>query len=153
MDPVRNSAKAIIIDDDRLLVIRHVDAEGEWFSLPGGGQNSGEPLTEALRRECLEELGVAVDVGPLRLVREYIGANHEFVDEHLDLHTVDFMFECSLRGQPDAGLASQPDPRQVGTAWLRLSGLRETRLYPKTIRGLLASGIRSATEVYLGDIN
>ncbi|MCX6069761.1 MAG: NUDIX domain-containing protein [Chloroflexi bacterium] len=81
MDPVRNSGKAIVIRDESILVIAYRDEEGEWFSLPGGGQEPGETLTDALQRECLEELGVGVEAGPLRYIREYIGAHHEFSRE------------------------------------------------------------------------
>src|SRR5215216_3959860 len=62
MRPVRVSVKAIVTKDGRLLVTRNRDVEGDFFLLPGGGQESGETLTEALRRECLEEVGADVDV-------------------------------------------------------------------------------------------
>lgn len=61
MEPVRNSGKAIIIQGASLLVIVHRDEEGTWYSLPGGGQEPGETLPEALQRECHEELGVSVN--------------------------------------------------------------------------------------------
>jgi ADP-ribose pyrophosphatase YjhB (NUDIX family) len=54
----RNSAKAIIVREGRLLVTRNSDPEGDWYILPGGGQNHSEPLHATLRRECLEEIGV-----------------------------------------------------------------------------------------------
>jgi len=37
MNHIRNSAKAIIIRDGCLLLIRNRDEEGDWFTLPGGG--------------------------------------------------------------------------------------------------------------------
>ncbi len=104
MDPVRNSAKAIVIRDDLLLVIVHHDGEGDWYSLPGGGQEPGETLTDALQRECMEELGVRVEIGPLRYIREYIGANHEFSREDADSHQIDFMFECAPNPFPSGAI-------------------------------------------------
>src|SRR5262245_56058956 len=49
---IRVSAKAVIVRDDKLLVIAHRDADGEYFLLPGGGQERFESLHDALRREC-----------------------------------------------------------------------------------------------------
>jgi 8-oxo-dGTP pyrophosphatase MutT (NUDIX family) len=153
MDPVRNSGKAIVIRDESLLAIVHRDEEGDWFSLPGGGQEPGETLTDALQRECLEELGVGVVVGPLRHIREYIGANHEFRDEDADAHQIDFMFECSLSGDlPDAP-PSHPDATQTGIRWLPLTLLPAARLFPKELRRYLVGEIDPNAPVYLGDVN
>ena len=49
------------------------DRSGEFYLLPGGGQNHGETLKECLIRECYEELGVHVRVQKLLCTREYIG--------------------------------------------------------------------------------
>jgi len=153
MDPVRNSGKAIVIRDECLLVITHRDEIGDWYSLPGGGQEAGETLTAALQRECLEELGAGVLVGPLRYIREYIGANHEFSREDAGFHQVDFMFECALVGDIPDSPPSNPDKSQTGIAWLPLDGLPTYRLYPKELRRKLASGIDPTAAVYLGDVN
>src|SRR5687768_8900235 len=48
----RNSAKALIVKDGRILVIRKKVGTELWYLLPGGGQEKGETLHEALKREC-----------------------------------------------------------------------------------------------------
>ncbi len=78
MRSVRLSVKAIIIREGRLLVLRCRDQSGVWYVLPGGGQMAGETLDQALKRECLEELGCEIRMGPLRFVRDYIAWHHEF---------------------------------------------------------------------------
>jgi 8-oxo-dGTP diphosphatase len=60
--PIRRGAVAVIVRDDRFLVIRrsaHVVAPGA-YCFPGGGIESDESETEALAREIEEELGVVV---------------------------------------------------------------------------------------------
>ena len=152
MDPVRNSAKAIIVEDNRLLVVKHIDAQGEWHVLPGGGQNPGETLKEALQRECLEEVGIEVLVGALWFVREYIGRNHEFWQHDGDSHQVEFMFECQiLKGQPPA-MGSAPDPGQLGCVWLPMTEINDFRLYPMALRELLDNRANEMAS-YLGDVN
>jgi 8-oxo-dGTP diphosphatase len=153
VNQVRNSAKAIIIHHGQLLAIKFIDAEGEWFSLPGGGQEPGESLHQALQRECLEEFGLEVEIGPLRYIREYIGSHHEFSDRDSETHQVEFMFICSLSGTPPEMKTTRPDPGQVGTAWLPVIDLTKYRLYPKSLRPLLEKEPDQAGPIYLGDVN
>ncbi|MGY1804760.1 NUDIX domain-containing protein [Blastococcus sp. SYSU D00922] len=65
--PVVACVGAVVVDDaGRLLLIRrgHDPHAGLW-SLPGGRVEDGETLEQAVRREVLEETGLAVEVGEL----------------------------------------------------------------------------------------
>jgi 8-oxo-dGTP diphosphatase len=149
----RNSAKAIIIPDGRLLAVRNIDPQGDWYILPGGGQQFGETLPEALRRECLEEADAAVQVGKLRLLREYIGKNHEFAEHDRDVHQTEFMFECEMVGDYTPKDGHLPDQYQTGVTWLPIRELEKYRLYPKVLCRILKKGLTSSTPVYLGDVS
>ncbi|HUP26546.1 MAG TPA: NUDIX domain-containing protein [Candidatus Limnocylindrales bacterium] len=52
----RISVKAIIVKDNKVLLVKEQD--DEWWSFPGGGVDYGEDTAEALKRELTEELGV-----------------------------------------------------------------------------------------------
>ncbi len=148
---VRVSVKAIIIHDGMVLLIQNRDADGEWFMLPGGGQEHGETLIAALNRECLEEIGCSVRVGPLRVIRDYIGRHHEFAASDGHQHQLELMFECTLESEPCAG--AKPDAMQIGIKWIALGALSRHRLYPKALAPLLVAGWSDANAVYLGDVN
>ncbi|MGN7415650.1 NUDIX domain-containing protein [Paenibacillus sp. SAF-068] len=152
MKPIRNSAKAVIVQDGRLLVIRLEDQYGTAYVFPGGGQEKGEELKDAVARECLEEIGQAVNVGELLHIREYIGKNHEFAEWDADIHQVEFYFACSLI-DPEATIfeGSNPDDHQVAVEWIALEELSQIRLYPKTIGELLLKS--GSSSIYLGDLN
>ncbi|WP_458125073.1 NUDIX domain-containing protein [Paenibacillus sp. Z3-2] len=152
MKPIRNSAKAVIVQDARLLVIRLEDQYGTAYVFPGGGQEKGEELKDAVARECLEEIGQAVNVGELLHIREYIGKNHEFAEWDADIHQVEFYFACSLK-DPEATIfeGSNPDDYQVAVEWIALEDLSQIRLYPKTIGELLLTS--GSSSIYLGDLN
>jgi 8-oxo-dGTP diphosphatase len=152
MRPVRVSVKAIVVQSGRLLVTRNVDEDGDFFLLPGGGQEPGESLPAALRRECREEVGADVDVHDLVLVRDYIGRNHEFADTNSDFHQVEIMFRCTIRAGAPVGSGSSPDGWQTGVDWLDLERLHEARLYPAVLKFILPS-LEGRTNVYLGDVN
>lgn len=137
MSDIRLSVKAIIVEGGQLLALKCRDAEGDWFMLPGGGQGFGETVHEALERECREEAGCQVRIGPLRFVRDYIAKNHEFAESSSDFHQVELWFECELAsglGQPSA-----PDTMQVGIEWLKMDRLSAYRLYPKVLQDVLVA--------------
>jgi len=150
---IRNSAKAIIIRDGCLLLIRNKNEEGDWHTLPGGGQHRGETLREALQRECQEEISVQVQVGELRLVREYIGKNHEFAEHDGDVHQVEFMFECRIDPSSTPVNGKTPDAQQTGVAWIPLSEIQNCHLYPKVLCQILKNGLTGLRVWYLGDAN
>jgi 8-oxo-dGTP diphosphatase len=70
---IRNSAKAIIISSNKVLLTKNQDDDGIFYLLPGGGQEHGETIHKALIRECVEEIGEQVEIGELLHIREYIG--------------------------------------------------------------------------------
>lgn len=78
---IRNSAKALILRDGKLLALRMQDADGVFYILPGGGQQTEELLPQAAAREAAEELGLrraimALDAGiphPIYLGNENMG--------------------------------------------------------------------------------
>lgn len=151
--PLRPSAKAIIIRDGKLLALRMRDAEGLWYLLPGGGAEFGETLHEALRRECREEAGAEVEIGPLRFVREYISAHHKFAAEEPDAHQIEYMFVCRLADGATPGPGTAHDKGQLGLDWLPLDRLGDYRLYPLSLRALLTRMDDATAPVYLGDVN
>ncbi|UII58279.1 NUDIX domain-containing protein (plasmid) [Cytobacillus spongiae] len=149
---IRNSAKAIIRKENKILLTKNEDENGIFYLLPGGGQEHGETLHEALRRECIEETGREVKVGELLHIREYIGKNHEHASFDQHVHQIEFYFECFLYSEgghdPEP---SNPDSHQVGIEWVDLNMLVQYRLYPRKIRQYLTEELPG--RVYLGDIN
>jgi 8-oxo-dGTP pyrophosphatase MutT (NUDIX family) len=152
MKPIRNSAKAIIIEDGKVLLTKNIDKLGYFYLFPGGGQEPGEELSKTLMRECIEETGKEVNVGELVYVRDYIGKNHEFAEWNFEDHQVEFYFLCSIKfddGKTDNGCI--PDSMQVGIEWIDIAQLEDIRLYPKVLAKRIKEKIQ--TPIYLGDVN
>jgi double-stranded uracil-DNA glycosylase len=72
----RETVRALIVDArDRVLLLRFENAATHeaWWATPGGGLEPGESDEQALRRELLEETGLAgFDPGPVVWVREHV---------------------------------------------------------------------------------
>jgi 8-oxo-dGTP pyrophosphatase MutT (NUDIX family) len=151
--PIRNSAKALIVDNNKVLAIKLRDKVGFWYTLPGGGQDPGETLVETLKRECFEEIGAEVEIRELRFIREYIGGYHEFAETDGDVHAIEFMFECRLADGAEPGSGIEPDPGQLGVEWLEISRLDKYRLYPLALRPLIGRYGERDAPIYLGDVN
>ena len=152
---VRNSAKAVIVQEGKLLAIKKQDKEGFYYVLPGGGQEHGENLHEALKRECVEEINVEVEIGELMFIREYIGKNHEHAAFDSDVHQMEFMFLGEMKaGHTDVGNGTVPDDGQIGVEWIPLTDLLDYRLYPQTMREYVIDYfLGKKRPTYLGDIN
>lgn len=152
---IRNSAKAVIAEDDKILLTKNEDSEGYFYLFPGGGQEHEETLADAVQRECVEEIGQAVTALELLHVREYIGKNHERAEFDSGAHQVEFYFHCKLKEAFNSGgVPSNPDSHQVGVEWIALEELAHLRVYPKEIcKHILALNAGGKSEVYVGDVN
>ncbi|NOU94775.1 NUDIX domain-containing protein [Paenibacillus sp. LMG 31456] len=69
---IRTAARAVIIKDDQLLVLRRTSVQGEFYVLPGGGQEHGESIQETLIREVFEEVSLNVEIDELLFINEFI---------------------------------------------------------------------------------
>ncbi|HEY5926899.1 MAG TPA: NUDIX domain-containing protein [Kofleriaceae bacterium] len=148
---IRTSVKAVIIRDGHILLTACRDENGEFFLLPGGGQERFESLPDALRRECREEIATDVEVGQLLVVRDYIARNHEFAALEPETHQLEIMFACHVPADYVPANGAIPDPKQVGVKWIPLAELANVRLYPAALAPLLVQ--RPLVATYLGDVN
>jgi len=149
---VRTAAKALIQRNGRLLLLHCRDGSGDWYSLPGGGQEEGESLLETLRRECREEIGAEVEVLGLRFVRDHIAANHTFTYLQEAAHQVEHLFECRVADDYRPANGPGADAAQVDVVWLDATALAEARVYPGPVRAWLDPVARAALPTYWGDV-
>lgn len=115
------------------------------YILPGGSQNAGETLTDAVKREVGEE--IRVEVEPLSL---------EFVIEGVygeALHRVDFVFLCEYIGLMDTDSSILPsDENQVEYEWLEIKNINELPLFPSKLRKQILRLVGGEpTVMYLGN--
>jgi 8-oxo-dGTP diphosphatase len=87
---------AVIVDGNRVLLIERAQEpqKGSW-SLPGGAVETGERLEEAVRREVLEETGLAVEPVSIVEVFERIIPDQEGRTEY---HYVLIDYLCRVTG-------------------------------------------------------
>ena len=141
----RNSAKALVIHDGKLLVNRCISRFGEYYALPGGGQHTGEMLGETVRREVLEETGYLVT--PTRLSGIYERVSEGRRDGNS--HKIYFIFLCRLDGEERA-TPSEKDRFQIGCTWIDLNQARHKNLFPRAIRDNLSGLVGRNETIFIG---
>ncbi|WP_426348595.1 NUDIX domain-containing protein [Alloiococcus sp. CFN-8] len=140
---IRNSAKALIIKDGKMLATKINDKGDIFYIMPGGGQESGETLEEAVIREVKEEFGYIVEPKSLEFVIE--GVRGE------SFHRVDLVFLCEYISEIQ-GAEIISDCNQIGYDWLSIENLINEPLYPSRLRKQIMNLYNGEeTIVYLGD--
>ena len=104
--PPRLAVRAVIVVDDRLLIVNAWAGRTHLWCAPGGGVEAHASLPDNLEREVHEETGLSIHVGPPCLVNELHDPGGTF-------HQVEVFFRCRLR----AGVLSDGwrDPEGVVT--------------------------------------
>jgi 8-oxo-dGTP diphosphatase len=59
---MKKRVRAIIIKENKILIIKRTKSDDVYFVIPGGGVEIGENIETAIKRECKEELGVKIVV-------------------------------------------------------------------------------------------
>jgi 8-oxo-dGTP diphosphatase len=73
MLPHRISGGAIVVRDEKILLVRYLSPAGEnYFVAPGGGAEENESLPDTAVRETWEETGVVVAPRKLLLIEDLI---------------------------------------------------------------------------------
>lgn len=121
--PVRRVC-AVILRDAHVLMVRHVEERRDFWTLPGGGVESGETPAQAVLREVAEETRLSGTVGPVLYERAY-----RAVDDREVLETC-FLVEVPPDARPETGFDPELTDdtqviRQVG--WWDLLLLAEDR--------------------------
>jgi 8-oxo-dGTP pyrophosphatase MutT (NUDIX family) len=140
---IRNSAKAIIFRNGKMLATKIKDKDDIFYIMPGGGQEAGETLEEAVQREVAEEFGFHVKANSLEFVIE--GVTGE------SFHRVDLVFLCEyIKEIPNAKIIG--DLNQIGFDWLPVENLINEPLYPSRLRKQIMNLYNGEkTIAYLGD--
>lgn len=152
ISPIRNAVRALIRRDNNILLLRKEDyQQGERFALPGGGQDIGESLEQALNRECLEEIGTRVGILDLVFVADTF--KPRATEPQSTRHLVEFLFTCTVPGDYVPQNGHHPDKHQVEVVWAGLDELADMPLNPRSLIPHLAHASQHTGAVYLGTID
>lgn len=127
--PIRVRAGAIVVKEERLLLVEFHDEKGLHYNLLSGGVDAGESLKEAAAREVMEEAAVNVEIGDLAMVYEYVPGKTEY--RYGTTPSISFFFEGFIHAGEEARLPDLPDPNQTDVKWISFDELENIKLYPE----------------------
>ena len=148
---IRNGVRAVILRDGQLLLLRKEYEDGsQRHVLPGGSQDAGETLAEALQRECREEIGSGVTVTGLLYLADFFKPR----DTHPPAfrQQVEYLFLCDVPAEYEAHNGHRPDKHQAAVVWIPQQRLPEINLFPSALADLLMRDDLCAYPVYLGKL-
>jgi len=132
---MRKRVGAIIIEKEKVLLMKRIKPEVIYWTIPGGGVEVGETLERATKRECFEELGVNVKVKELALEMDSKKPGAEGQREY-------FYFCEITSGKVGEGKGPEFEPGtdDFGTyevEWVKISDLEKIDLKPEEIKKLI----------------
>lgn len=148
---IRNAAKALIVHEGKLLLVKYRNQAGETcYTIPGGGQNIYETMEDAIIRECLEETDYHVSVTDFAALYEEIIQDKAFEDRHPDYaHKIFHIFLCRLVSDIPQDPTEQDDS-QTGCEWVDADSAELLNLYPMVLREHMTELLRGKTPMFLG---
>ncbi|WP_033541273.1 NUDIX hydrolase [Planococcus sp. CAU13] len=122
---MRQRAAIILIENGRLALIKRVQEGNTYYVFPGGGVETGESLSEAAKREALEELGLIVEIGDCLF--ETTGIGREF---YFQAHKTGGHFGQGT-GAEFSGAGSGRGSYEA--VWVPLEQVQSITLYPEKL--------------------
>lgn len=133
----------LLVRDDTILMVEQGRGDERYYLLPGGGVQFGETLSDALRRELREELGLRVGVQRLLAIVESISPEPDYAK-----HVVHLIFEISA---PPEALPEPDDPKVLAARFLDDFELQAADMRPPITEFLRACvRERPSSPQYLG---
>ncbi len=141
----RVRVSVIVIEEGKILLVRHEKRGKTYWVLPGGGVDYGETLEEAVVRELKEETNLDIKVDKLVLV-------DDFIPEDRHRHVVDLYFTAKVVGG-ELKLGADSIMREV--RYFPIEELADLTFYPKIV-GRIVEGYRKGfpdSALYLGNVS
>lgn len=133
---------ALILHEDRVLLVGTRRGRPGYLVLPGGGVECGENPLEAVEREVAEEAGLAVEAGALVAWRQLLSG---------DTCTLELYFTAALRQWEPL-----PDAEDRPLRWLPLAELPLVPHFPPQLAELcelVKAGPSGATNLGLAQLD
>ena len=133
----------VLLEKNHVLVMKYQYGDQFIYNLPGGNPDPGELLSETIARECMEELGIDVEVGQMLLMGQVSGTENR--DDVLHI-----LFEGELIGGIPELQIGETNAQEV--LWMPINQLSQVTMYPNIGMELIDLLITQQKGKYVGTI-
>lgn len=119
---IRVAAYAVIVDDERRILLAHWNEHGHTgWTLPGGGLEEGEDPADAAVREVWEETGFDVELdGLLGINSHVVPGEHRVNAPGRPLHAIRIVYRAHITG---GDLTNELEGSTDEASWFDLSAV------------------------------
>lgn len=151
---VRSTAKAIIIDNNKILLNKCYDPNnGDYYSLPGGGQNKYENIYDSVKRECLEETGYNVTNIKFKGLCEEICDNEDTRTNYCQYaHKLYHIFTCNPVSH-NVIIPTETDDMQLSCEWIDIDNINNIQILPIMLQDKILELINNDKSIDMGSIH
>lgn len=138
MSSMKQAVRAVIVRDDKLLVMHRNKFGEQYYTLVGGGVDTGEQPEQSLYRELAEETGLRA-VNPRLL----------FIEDAGDFYGVQYVYLCDYAGgeitmhpQADEAHLNAMGQNVYTPMWLPIQDLPAAPFVSEPLKQRLIEGLR-----------
>ncbi len=109
---IREGSRAVLFDENGMVPLLFV-SKFNFHKLPGGGIEPGEEQIQALKRECIEEIGCEIEVG------QEVGKVMEYRSKY-NLQQTNYCYLGRIISKGEPSLEEDEIEDGYGTVWMTL---------------------------------
>ncbi len=125
---------AIIVDNEKILLVKHVHPEtgNEWWVPPGGGiEEKDSSIFECAKRETFEETNLKISSARIIYIREFFDKENQELNIEIFVLADSYIGKISLKNLKGKG----PDELFIKKAeWLSKEDLKNINVFPEVLK-------------------
>lgn len=124
-------SRVVIIEDNKVLLVKHEEDGKEAWIFPGGRVEENESVSMAAIRECKEETGYNIKLNGVCYIQEY------------DIFYVTYFYSTIIGGELVIGKDPElSDDEQIlkDVKWIDIDKLADFDVYPRKLADRISSG-------------
>lgn len=133
------AARAIVIEDGKILVMHRNKYGSEYFTLVGGQAADGETIEQTLAREVQEETGLVVT-----------GARLVFTEEHPEPYNQQYIYVCdvaphdtiAIQDTSEEGFMNRLDANVHKPLWVESASFGKLPFRTPNLQAAIVAGLR-----------